>query len=107
MSFPNVTGITSLLHVEHREWTPIAIKLVLMTSSVLFDQYKHLICDSITSVPTNAFSIGVGHVNLDVALDLGLVYDLGFDEYVSFLCSLNYTKNKFILLQGKRFPVPT
>jgi hypothetical protein len=34
---------------------------------------------------------GAGHVQPDLALDPGLVYDAGERDYVDFLCALSYT----------------
>lgn len=98
MSCPHVTGIAALIRAVHLGWTPAAIKSALMTSSVLFDNSKSLISDSITALPANAFAIGAGHVNPNAALDPGLVYDIGINDYVSFLCSLNYTAKQIQIL---------
>jgi hypothetical protein len=102
MSCPHVAGIAALLRAAHPEWTPAVIKSALMTSSVLFDNSKRVIHDSGTGLPANAFALGAGHVNPDAALDPGLVYDVGFDDYVSFLCSLNYNKTQIQILTGKK-----
>jgi hypothetical protein len=101
MSCPHVTGIAALIRAAHPAWTPAAIKSALMTSSALFDNTKRLIRDSFTSLPANAFAIGAGHVNPSAAFDPGLVYDVGFDDYISFLCSLNYTKKHIHILTRK------
>ena len=49
-------------------------------------------------LPTNAFEIGAGHVHIRAALDPGLVYDVGFDDYVCFLCGLNYTQQQIQIM---------
>lgn len=101
MSCPHVTGIAALLRALHPEWTPAAIKSALMTSALLFDNSKHLISDSLNGgLPANAFAIGAGHVNPGAAMDPGLVYDIGFDDYVNFLCTLNYTKKQIHIVTG-------
>jgi len=106
MSCPHVTGIAALLRAAHPEWTPAAIKSALMTSSVLFDHTERPISDEVTGLPANAFAMGVGHVNPDAASDPGLVYDTGFDDYVSFLCSLNYTGRQIQILTRKAISCP-
>lgn len=106
MSCPHVTGIAALIRAAHPTWTPAAIKSALITSSVLDDNSKNLISDSVTALPANAFAIGAGHVNPNAALDPGLVYDLGFEDYVGFLCSLNYTTKQIRLLTRKASSCP-
>lgn len=101
MSCPHVTGIAALLRASHPEWTPAAIKSALMTSSVLFDHSKRPIRDMITRLPSNAFAMGAGHVNPDAALDPGLVYDMGFDDYFNFLCALNYSRKQIQVVTRK------
>lgn len=106
MSCPHVTGIAALIRAAHPGWTPSAVKSALMTSSVIIDNRKSPISDSITGLPANAFAIGAGHVNPNAALDPGLVYDLGFDDYVSFLCSLKYTAKQIQILTKKAISCP-
>nr|ACN40199.1 unknown [Picea sitchensis] len=101
MACPHVTGIAALILAVHSAWTPAAIKSALMTSSVPFDHSKRLISESVTALPADAFAIGAGHVNPSAALDPGLVYDADFDDYVSFLCSLNYTRSQIHILTRK------
>jgi len=106
MSCPHVTGIAALIRAAHPDWTPAAIKSALMTSSMPFDNLKSPIRDSITALPANAFAVGAGHVNPNAALDPGLVYDLGIDDYVSFLCGLNYTAKQIHILTKKASSCP-
>lgn len=106
MSCPHVAGIAALIRAAHPAWTPAAIKSALMTSSVLLDNRKSPISDSFTFLPANAFAMGAGHVNPNAALHPGLVYDLGIDDYVSFLCSLNYTANQIHMLTRKAISCP-
>lgn len=106
MSCPHVTGIAALIRATHPAWTPAAIKSALMTSTVLLDDTERHIIDSVTRRSANAFAIGAGHVNPSAALDPGLVYDLVFDDYVKFLCSLNYTAKQIHLLARKASSCP-
>lgn len=101
MSCPHVTGIAALIRAAHPAWTPAAIKSALMTSSALLDNTERLISDTITGRTANAFAIGAGHVNPNAALDPGLVYDVEFEDYVKFLCSLNYTTKQIHFLTRK------
>ncbi|PIN14219.1 Tripeptidyl-peptidase II [Handroanthus impetiginosus] len=45
-------------------------------------------------LPANVFATGSGHVNPSRANDPGLVYDNEPNEYISYLCGLNYTNQQ-------------
>ena len=49
--------------------------------------------DSATEKPSMPFDYGAGHVKPVDALNPGLVYDLTVDDYLGFLCTVNYTAN--------------
>ncbi|KAL6856175.1 hypothetical protein ACP4OV_018977 [Aristida adscensionis] len=65
MACPHVAGVTALLRHEHLDWTPAMIRATPMVASA-------------------------GHVRPQLALDPGLVYDAVEQDYVDFLCTLNY-----------------
>lgn len=44
-------------------------------------------------MPSTPFDYGAGHVAPTAALDPGLVYDANVQDYVEFLCALNYNSN--------------
>ncbi|KAJ9550428.1 hypothetical protein OSB04_014473 [Centaurea solstitialis] len=46
--------------------------------------------DESTGNATTPYDFGAGHLNLDLAMDPGLVYDLTNEDYLSFLCSIGY-----------------
>jgi subtilisin family serine protease len=72
MASPHVAGVAALLKDAHPTWSPAAIKSALMT----------------TAYPTldgGTFDHGAGHIKPNSAVDPGLVYDLGFDDYRGFL----------------------
>ncbi|KAK1558342.1 hypothetical protein Q3G72_001333 [Acer saccharum] len=43
---------------------------------------------------------GAGHVNPNKAMDPGLVYDIEVEDYIYYLCGLNYTSNQIRVLTG-------
>lgn len=53
------------------------------------------------------FNYGAGHVRPNRAMDPGLVYDLTADDYMNFLCSLNYTPDQLALFSNQSYSCPT
>ncbi|CAN1133839.1 Subtilisin-like protease SBT1.7 [Linum perenne] len=82
MSCPHVSGLAALLKAAHPEWSPAAVRSALMTTA--YSTYKN-------GNDSTPFDHGAGHVNPVAALNPGLVYDLTADDYLGFLCALNYT----------------
>ncbi|KAK1366899.1 Subtilisin protease [Heracleum sosnowskyi] len=91
MSCPHVSGLAALVKAAHPEWSPAAIRSALMTTA--YNTYKNgeTIQDTATGKPSTPFDIGSGHVDPVSALDPGLVYDATVEDYLGFLCALNYT----------------
>ncbi|GLJ29049.1 hypothetical protein SUGI_0573130 [Cryptomeria japonica] len=98
MACPHVSGLAALVKAIHPTWSPAAIKSALMTSSYTLDNAGQPIRDSSNMEPANPFAMGAGHVDPNAAVDPGLVYDMAPQDYINFLCSLNYTKEKIALL---------
>lgn len=93
MSCPHVSGLAALLKGAHPDWSPAAIKSALMTTSFNIDNSGNYLMDGVDSNVSTPFLFGAGHVDPVRALDPGLVYDLDVQDYVDFLCSLNYSSS--------------
>ncbi|KAL5212630.1 hypothetical protein ABZP36_023477 [Zizania latifolia] len=52
---------------------------------------------SVNGQAAGPFELGSGHVDPNRALDPGLVYDATADDYITFLCNLNYTSGQIAL----------
>ncbi|XP_021283640.1 subtilisin-like protease SBT1.7 [Herrania umbratica] len=91
MSCPHVSGLAALLKAAHPEWSPAAIKSALMTTAYTAYKSGEKIKDVATGGPATPFDYGAGHADPVAALDPGLVYDASVDDYLGFLCALNYT----------------
>ncbi|EYU29552.1 hypothetical protein MIMGU_mgv1a0178121mg, partial [Erythranthe guttata] len=52
--------------------------------------------------PASVFAIGSGHVNPSRANDPGLVYDILPDDYIPYLCGLNYPNQQVGILVGRK-----
>eukprot|EP01018_Ginkgo_biloba_P027903 Gb_31301 [translate_table: standard] len=92
MACPHVSGIAALLKGAHPDWSPAAIRSALMTTAYIQDNKLQVMIDEGTGNASTPFAFGAGHVDPMKAMDPGLIYDLGVEDYVKFLCSLNYTQ---------------
>ncbi|KAL8464069.1 hypothetical protein ACS0TY_033841 [Phlomoides rotata] len=91
MSCPHISGLAALLKAAHPEWSPSAIKSALMTTSYTVDNANSPLRDAADYSISNAWAYGAGHVDPHKALSPGLVYDATPEDYIAFLCSLDYT----------------
>ncbi|KAJ4953230.1 hypothetical protein NE237_030062 [Protea cynaroides] len=105
MSCPHVSGLAALLKSVHKDWSPAAIKSALMTTAHTLNNRGAPITDagSNTLEPANPFAYGSGHVDPERASDPGLVYDISTEEYLNYLCSLNYTSYQMTLLAKESY----
>ncbi|KAH0917053.1 hypothetical protein HID58_024713 [Brassica napus] len=94
MAAPHIAGIAALVKQKHPRWSPAAIKSALMTTSKVVDRAGRLLqaqhysdTEAVTLVKATPFDYGSGHVNPSAALDPGLVFDAGYEDYVGFLCT--------------------
>ncbi|XP_041008629.1 subtilisin-like protease SBT1.8 [Juglans microcarpa x Juglans regia] len=92
MSCPHISGLAALLKAAHPDWSPSAIKSALMTTAYTKDNTNSPLRDAAGGGAfSDPWSHGAGHVDPHKALSPGLVYDLSPDDYVAFLCSLDYS----------------
>ena len=91
MSCPHISGVAALLKAAHPNWSPAAIKSALMTTAYTVDNTNSSLRDAADGSLANAFAYGAGHVDPQKALSPGLVYDISTNDYVAFLCSLDYS----------------
>ncbi|XBH64874.1 hypothetical protein VPH35_118561 [Triticum aestivum] len=91
MSCPHVSGIVALLRQARPEWSPVAIKSILMTTASNTDSAGGVIGDMSIGEASTPFVRGAGHIDPNSAVDPGLVYDAGTEDYITFLCALGYT----------------
>nr|XP_016474647.1 PREDICTED: subtilisin-like protease SBT1.7 [Nicotiana tabacum] len=101
MSCPHLSGVAALLKSAHLTWSPAAIKSAIMTTADTVNLANNPILDE-RLLTANIFAIGAGHVNPSRANNPGLIYDTPFDDYLPYLCGLNYTNRQVgKLLQRK------
>jgi hypothetical protein len=79
MSSPHIAGLAALMKQRHPTWSPMMIKSAMMTTATQILG---------TGANANAFAQGAGHVNINAAVDPGLVYDSGFNDWVAMICGV-------------------
>ncbi|KAG6588087.1 Subtilisin-like protease 1.8, partial [Cucurbita argyrosperma subsp. sororia] len=90
MSCPHISGLAALMKAAHPEWSPSAIKSALMTTAYTQDNTNSSLRDAAGGAFSNPWGHGAGHVDPHKALSPGLIYDISIDDYIAFLCSLDY-----------------
>ncbi|KAL6657760.1 hypothetical protein ACP70R_005540 [Stipagrostis hirtigluma subsp. patula] len=96
MSCPHVAGVAALIKKRHPNWTPAMIRSALVTTAGTLHNTDREILDNAVFkgrgvTAATPFAAGAGHVRPQLAMDPGLVYDAGAQDYIDFLCALNYT----------------
>ncbi|GMY22536.1 subtilisin-like protease SBT1.7 [Fagus crenata] len=97
MSTPIVAGVGALLKAVHPKWSPAAIRSALMTTAYSKDNTGRTLKSQFTSSAT-PLHFGAGHIDPNKAMDPGLIYDIGFQDYIDFLCGLEYTNEQMRIL---------
>lgn len=99
MSCPHVSGITALIRSTYPNWSPAAIKSAMMTTADLYDRQGKAIKDG--NKPAGVFAIGAGHVNPQKAINPGLVYNIQPVDYITYLCTLGFTRSDILAITHK------
>ncbi|KAF2321121.1 hypothetical protein GH714_034153 [Hevea brasiliensis] len=100
MSCPHTAGVAALLKATHRDWSSAAIRSAMMTTADVTDNANGRIIDMTTAVAGTPLDFGGGHLNPNKAMDPGLVYDIEVEDYINYLCALNYTSQQIQIITG-------
>ncbi|CAH8257151.1 unnamed protein product [Arabidopsis lyrata] len=108
MAAPVVSGIVSLLRQKRPDWSPAAIRSALVTTALQTDPSgEPIAAEGSPRKLADSFDYGGGLVNPGKVADPGLVYDMGHDEYVHYLCSAGYDNTSISKLLGKIYTCPS
>ncbi|XP_015900722.3 subtilisin-like protease SBT2.2 isoform X1 [Ziziphus jujuba] len=96
MAAPHVAGLAALIKQKFPSFGPSAIGSALSTTASPYDKNGGPIMaqrayanPDLNQSPATPFDMGSGFVNATAALNPGLIFDSGYDEYMSFLCGIN------------------
>ncbi|PIN22914.1 Tripeptidyl-peptidase II [Handroanthus impetiginosus] len=108
MAAPHIAGITALLKSLHPNWSPAAIKSALITTAWTADPYSGEPIFARGDIPKIAdpFDYGGGLVNPNAAKHPGLVYDMGTQDYINYLCAMGYNQTLINQLTGWTISCP-
>ncbi|CAH2035071.1 unnamed protein product [Thlaspi arvense] len=103
MPTPVVAGIVALLKSLHPHWSPAAIRSAIVTTAWRTDPSgEPIFADGSNRKLADPFDYGGGVVNSAKAAKPGLVYDMGVNDYVLYLCSVGYTDSSITRLVRKK-----
>jgi subtilisin family serine protease len=98
MAAPHVAGVGALLKAVHPKWSPAAIRSAMMTTTYAMDNNGTILNSQLTGLSGTPLEFGAGHINPNKAMDPGLIYDMGLQDYIEFVCGLGYTKKQMSVL---------
>ncbi|XP_072987423.1 CO(2)-response secreted protease [Typha latifolia] len=97
MACPHVAGVAATIKSWKPTWSPAAIRSAIMTTATQTDNNKLPITDYSGS-SANPYDVGAGEVNPAGALEPGLVYEAGTEDYLQFLCNYGYQSSTIKLI---------
>ncbi|KAJ6423115.1 hypothetical protein OIU84_024112 [Salix udensis] len=108
MATPHVTGIAALLKAMHPDWSPAAIKSAIVTTAWRNNPSGFpVFAEGSPQKLADPFDYGGGITNPNGAAQPGLVYDMATDDYVNYLCAMDYNNTAISWLTGNPTVCPT
>lgn len=106
MACPHISGIAALLKSVHPNWSPAAIRSALMTTATTLDNTRNTMTAEETGRAASPWEFGAGLTQPERAMNPGLVYDMGPQDYFFFLCALGYTTEQIQIFEHGPFTCP-
>ncbi|XP_024170228.1 subtilisin-like protease SBT3.5 isoform X1 [Rosa chinensis] len=101
MATPHVSGIVALLKALHSDWSPAAIRSAITTTAWKTDPFgEPIFAEGSPQKLADPFDYGGGIVNPNKAADPGLIYDMGINHYIIYLCAVGYNNSVISQLVG-------
>uniref|UniRef100_A0A0E0B4I6 Subtilisin-like protease n=1 Tax=Oryza glumipatula TaxID=40148 RepID=A0A0E0B4I6_9ORYZ len=97
MACPHVAGAAAAVRAWNPAWSPAAIRSAIMTTAAQLNNDGAAVTTDSGS-PATPYDHGAGQVNPAAALDAGLVYELGEEDYLQFLCDYGYDASQIKLV---------
>ncbi|CAH2070927.1 unnamed protein product [Thlaspi arvense] len=102
MATPTISGVIALLKTLHHDWSPAAFRSAIVTTAWRTDPFcEKIFAEGSPRKLADPFDYGGGLVNPEKAAKPGLIYDLGLEDYVLYLCSVGYNESAISQLVGK------
>ncbi|KAF6138472.1 hypothetical protein GIB67_022506 [Kingdonia uniflora] len=89
---PYASGVVVLLKGVHAYWSPTTIRLAMMITTNPLDNTNNPIFDVEFLRPVRGLDMGASQIDPNKALNPGLTYDVGVQNYVNYICSFNFIK---------------
>lgn len=83
---PHASGVALLLRALHPDWSPVRVKSAMMTTATTVDSHGGPIQRS--GANATPLDRGAGQIVPAAAVDPGLVYDSGPDDWTAYMCAL-------------------
>ncbi|CAI5459090.1 unnamed protein product [Closterium sp. Yama58-4] len=105
ISAAHVAGIAALIIQQHPDWSPAQVMSAMMTTAGSTD-YSNRMIRNMYGLPATPWEMGAGHVFPARALDPGLTYDAGEQDFRNLLAGLSMKLAQKTLGQVPLKPVP-
>ncbi|XP_044479405.1 subtilisin-like protease SBT2.3 isoform X1 [Mangifera indica] len=96
MAAPHVAGLAALIKQKFPTFSPSAIASALSTTATLYDKeggpimaQRNYAKPDENQLQATPYDMGSGFVNATASLDPGLIFKSSYNDYMSFLCSIN------------------
>ncbi|XP_024362590.1 subtilisin-like protease SBT2.5 [Physcomitrium patens] len=96
MATPHVAGLAAMLKWKYPKWSPAALASAMTTTADVEDRFKRPLLAQNPSPDAypllekaTPFDMGGGALNINAAMNPGLIFEAGYLNYVRFLCSMS------------------